>query len=124
MNRVISGFTLDARVGRKQHAFTKLDLLKKQLLLKVLFLVVFVMPLVLFYIWSRVQIVQMNYDINRQQQDQLRLFDDNKRLLTEAAVLKTPNRLRQFAHDKLSMDLPAQSNIVPLTLPMDPAGPP
>jgi cell division protein FtsL len=117
MNRVISGFTLDTRAVRKQNAFTKLDLLHKQVLVKLLFLVIFIMPLVLFYTWSRVQIVQMNYEINRNKQDQLRLLDENKRLLTEVAVLKTPERLRAFAQERLGMDVPNPSNIVALNPP-------
>ena len=112
MNRVMTTYSLGAQSVRKQSAFTKLDFLKTKLVLKLSVLGAFIVFLSLFYIWSRVQVVQLGYEINEIRHEQSLLLDQNKKLGMELAVLKSPERLRRIAQDQLGMSLPETQRLM------------
>ncbi len=66
----------------------------------------------LFYIWSRMQIVNIGYEINHEMKNKERLIEENKRLSLELATLKSPVRLEALAKSDYQMDLPRQSQIL------------
>ncbi|MBF0491916.1 MAG: cell division protein FtsL [Deltaproteobacteria bacterium] len=66
----------------------------------------------LFYIWSRIQIVNLGYSINREITLKEQLQDENKRLSLEVASLKSPIRLENMAKNELKMDLPQKSQVL------------
>jgi cell division protein FtsL len=112
MNRVVSGYQVGSYSVRKQQAFTKIDFLKTRLIFKLLILGAFVVFLSLFYIWSRVQIVSLGYQINELKKVQADLKNNNKLLQMELALLKSPTRLQQIASEKLQMKIPSQDRII------------
>lgn len=114
MNRIVTGYQLGTRAVKKQSVFTKIDFLKTQFLMKLLFLGFFVVILSLFYIWSRVQILQISYDINAANQTQRELIDNNKKLKTELMLIKSPNRLTKIAAGTLNMSTPQQHQLLKL----------
>jgi cell division protein FtsL len=77
-----------------------------------LILGVFVVTLSIFYIWSRVQIVQIGYEINEYKKEQVNLEDENKKLSMEYTLMKSPKRITEFAQTKLNMKLPDIKNII------------
>lgn len=111
MNRIVTGYQLGGRAVKKQSAFTKIDFLKTQLLLKLLFLGFFIVILSLFYIWSRVQVVQISYDINAANKVKRELIDNNKKLKTELMLIKSPERLSKIAMGPLNMSFPQQNQL-------------
>lgn len=115
MARILTPFSLGSQVVRKQRAYTKDDLVKTKFVFRILFLVAFMAILSLFYIWSRVQIVQYGYEINELKARQHQLIEENKKLKVETATLKSPNRIEKIAREKLKMraPLPEQVQIVP-----------
>lgn len=115
MTRILTPFSLGSEVVRKQRAYTKDDLVKTKFVFRILFLVAFMAILSLFYIWSRVQIVQYGYEINELKVRQHQLIEENKRLKVETATLKSPNRIEKIARERLKMraPLPEQIQIVP-----------
>jgi cell division protein FtsL len=117
MNRIVAGYPIGNRAVRKQGAYTKIDSIKTQLLLKLLVLGVFIVILCLVYIWSRVQVVSNGYIINDLKQEEFVLKNDNKKLQMELALLKSPERLKGFAGSRLNMTLPNQERIVQLNEP-------
>lgn len=102
---------MNSAVVRRQKAYTKDDIAKTRFLFRVLFLVAFMSILSLFYIWSRVQIVQYGYEINALEVKNRGLVDENKKLKVEVATLKAPDRIEKIAKEKLGMGLPAPEQI-------------
>lgn len=111
MPRVLTPFALGSDIVRRQRAFTKDDLIKTKLVFRILFLIAFMAILSLFYIWSRVQIVQNGYDINALKNRQYHLLEANKKLQVELSTLKSPQRIEQIAREKLGMQSPQSSQI-------------
>lgn len=112
MDRIMTGYHFGARAMKKQEAFTKLDSIKKKFIIKLFMLVVFSVGLALFYTWSRIQIVQMGYQINEYKLEQQILVDQNKRLKVELSFIKSPQHLRQAVADQLKMTLPTPDRVI------------
>lgn len=66
----------------------------------------------LFYVWSRVQVVQLRYSMGGLQKQAVKSKEEIQRLETEITRLKSPQRLEVFAKDGLHMVLPTSQNIV------------
>ena len=94
---------MGSELVRRQKTFTKDDLIKTKLVFRIIFLVAFSAILSLFLIWSRVQHVQVGYDINSLKARQHQLLEANKKLKMETATLKSPRRVEKFAAQKLGM---------------------
>lgn len=114
MNRIISSYRFAAPAVRRQSAVTKIDLLKTKFVLKLAWLAIFIVLPSLFYVWSRVQIVQMGYEINHHKRIQDQLVEESKRYRMELAARQTPESLGLLVHEKFGMDLPDKKNIVTL----------
>lgn len=112
MNRIVTGYQLGARSVRQQKAVTKLDFFKTKLVMRLLVLGAFIVVLSLFYIWSRVQIVQMGYEIHEIKKAQQRLVDENKKYKLELSVMKSPDRVQRYAEGDLKMAVPEESGII------------
>lgn len=112
MNRIVAGYQAGPYVLKKQQAFTKMDSVKTRWVFKILFLGAFVVFLSLFYIWSRVQIVSVGYQINALEKKQDKLKNDNKLLQMELSLMTSPTRIENFASSKLKMQLPNQDQII------------
>lgn len=112
MNRVMTGYGFGGHAARRQQAFTKSDFLKARFAFKLLVLVAFIVFLSLFYIWSRVQIVQTGYRINALKNERVELANGSKRFKVELSVLRSPQRLERIAGEKLGMILPGRERIV------------
>ena len=111
MSRVLTPYIMGSEIVRNQRAYTKEDFVKSRFLFRVLFLVAFMAILSLFYIWSRIQIVQYGYDINSLRNRHQQLLEENKRLNVEVATLKSPNRIEPIAQQKLKMQSPKPEQI-------------
>lgn len=96
---------------RKPKTFTKIDFLKVRFLYKTLMLGVFIVILSLFYIWSRIQVIQTVYDINKLNEDLSVLQIQNRQFQMESAVLKSPKRLEKIVGEKLKMHMPTPEQI-------------
>ena len=58
---------------------------------------------ILFYVWSRVEVVRLNYTILETSKEERKLFMQNERLKVELAQLLTPSRLSSLAENKLNL---------------------
>ncbi|MBU0506777.1 MAG: FtsL-like putative cell division protein [bacterium] len=103
MSFMSSAYHPGPRTIKKQNTITKLDFLKTRIVMKLLTLGVFIVILALFYIWSRIQIVQVGYEINALSGEQQSLKNDNKNLHMELLLLKSPQRIEKIAKEKLLM---------------------
>lgn len=66
----------------------------------------------LFYVWSRVQVVQLRYSMSEIQKKVSQKKTEIQKLETEITRLKSPQRLEVFARDGLHMVLPNSQNMV------------
>jgi len=67
---------------------------------------------ILFYVWSRVEVVRLNYTILETSKEERKLFMQNERLKVELAQLLTPSRLSSLAENKLNLKNPSHRQII------------
>lgn len=97
---------------RSTQAVTKTERVKGVFVTYLILLILLAFSCCLFYIWSRIQIVNVGYEINRELSAKEKLVEENKRLSMEVATLKSPVRLEALAKNEYHMDLPQKSQIL------------
>jgi cell division protein FtsL len=66
----------------------------------------------LFYVWSRVLVINLGYDLSQAMEIQWKLVQDNKKLQIEIATLKSLARIERIAQDELDMEKPLPGQII------------
>ncbi|UCG20296.1 MAG: cell division protein FtsL [Deltaproteobacteria bacterium] len=66
------------------------------------------------YVWCRVQVVKLGYQLSDSHQQHTRLLNDNKKLHLELARLKAPERVQRIAIEQLGLKHPTKDQIVVL----------
>ena len=67
---------------------------------------------VLFYLWSRLIVVSLGYEIAKANKEMAELMADNKRFKLEALSLKSPQRIEAIALDRLGLVYPKEEQII------------
>jgi cell division protein FtsL len=75
-------------------------------------LMLFVIGGSLFYVWSRVQVIQLGYEISNALKEERALTEANKKLRLEIATLKSYARIEKFATDELGMAKPRPEQVI------------
>lgn len=109
--------------SRRQQAFGKAQKVQGAMFKYIFFLILLGFTCSLFYIWSRIQVVNIGYEINRSLSLKEKLIEENKKLTLEAATLKSPVRLESLARNQFHMDLPQKSQIFNQSIVPAPAAP-
>jgi cell division protein FtsL len=66
------------------------------------------------YVWCRVQVVELGYQLSDTHQLHNQLLNDNKKLHLELARLKAPERVQRIAIEQLGLKHPTKDQIVVL----------
>ena len=66
------------------------------------------------YVWCRVQVVKLGYQLSDSHQQHTRLLNDNNKLHLELARLKAPERVQRIAIEQLGLKHPTKDQIVVL----------
>lgn len=66
----------------------------------------------LFFVWSRLQVVNLEYNISSLESRIRDLNQETKRLRLEAASLRNPVRIEQAAKEQLGLQLPTPEQII------------
>ncbi len=66
----------------------------------------------LFYVWSRIQVIHLGYEISRALKEGKALAEANKRLRLEAASLKSYARIEKIAAEELKMVKPKPDQVI------------
>lgn len=66
----------------------------------------------LFFVWSRLQVVNLEYGISSLEAKVRALQQDTRRLRLEAASLRNPGRLEQVARNDLGLRLPTPDQVI------------
>jgi cell division protein FtsL len=81
-------------------------------------LLVFIAPLLLlvlsalFFVWSRIQVIQLGYEISRALKEGRALTEGNKQLRLEIATLKSYARIEKIAVEELGLSKPKPDQVV------------
>jgi cell division protein FtsL len=66
----------------------------------------------LFYVWSRIQVIQLGYEISNAVRQERTLAESNKKLRLEIAGLKSYGRIEKIAVEELKMTKPSRDQVV------------
>jgi len=66
----------------------------------------------LFYVWSRIQVIQLGYEISNALKEERAFTEANKKLRLEIATLKSYARIEKFAAEELSMSKPKPDQVI------------
>lgn len=66
----------------------------------------------LFYVWTRIQVIQLGYEISKAVKEGKALTETNKRMRLEAATLKSYARIEKIAVEDLKMVKPKPDQVI------------
>jgi len=66
----------------------------------------------LFYVWSRIQVIQLGYEISHALKEERALVETGKRLRLEIATLKSYTRIEKLAVEELRMVKPKPDQVI------------
>jgi len=66
----------------------------------------------LFYVWSRIQVIQLGYEVSNALKEERALTEANKKLRLEIATLKSYGRIEKFAVEELRMVKPKPEQVI------------
>ena len=90
----------------------KRDLSKPRLLLFLTLLLLLLMGGSLFYVWSRIQVIQLGYEISNALKEGRGLTEASKKLRIEIAALKSYDRIERIATEELGMAKPKPDQVI------------
>ncbi|NWF92680.1 MAG: cell division protein FtsL [Syntrophaceae bacterium] len=86
--------------------------MKFNLLLLYSMILAFLVGVSLFYVWSRIQVIQLGYEISNALKEERALAEANKRLRLEIATLKSYPRIEKVAVEELKMVKPKPDQVI------------
>lgn len=81
-------------------------------LINLLLIGLFVAGPILFYVWTRLEVIQLNYALLDVTQEKRKLFMDHERLKVEMAMLLSPSRLSRVAKKRFKLKNPQRNQII------------
>jgi cell division protein FtsL len=85
---------------------------KPNLLIPVILFLLFIIGGSLFYVWSRIQVIQLGYEISSALKEERTLTEENKKLRVEIATLKSYARIEKLAVEELRMVKPKPDQVI------------
>jgi cell division protein FtsL len=85
---------------------------RKSRLFVAAFLTFLVIVSALFYVWSRIKVIQVGYEISNSLKEGRMLEETNKKLRLEIATLKSYARLEKIAVEELRMSKPKSDQVI------------
>jgi cell division protein FtsL len=70
------------------------------------------LTLVFVFVWERVDMVRLGYQIERLKQERMRLERERDELRVRLSALSAPDRIAKIASEKLGMSLPQQGQVI------------
>lgn len=99
-------------VVRRQPIATKNAAANRRYLRQALSLLVVGVALALIYVWARIQVIQLGYEVSKIRKETTELKQQRDLLEAEVARLKSPERLTQEAGPRFGMRLPMGDEVV------------
>jgi cell division protein FtsL len=86
--------------------------LRRPRLFPILTFVILLMCLALVFVWSRIEVVNLEYEISTKQEQVRALQQEGTRLQIEAATLSNPVRIENMARTRLGLRAPSPEQVV------------
>ena len=67
---------------------------------------------ILFYVWTRIQVVQLNYELLDLTKAEREIFMKHERLKVELAMLMSPSRLSSMAENQFKLKSPSRHQVI------------
>ena len=90
----------------------KKSIFRKSHLLLFIILILFLVGGSLFYVWSRIRVIQFGYEISHALKTGRELTENNKKLRLEIATLKSYTRIEKIAAEELKMAKPKPDEVI------------
>ena len=88
--------------------------LQRPRLLPMFLFLALVLAISLFIVWSRLQVVNLDYDIASLESSLRQLQHESQQLKLEAASLKRLDRIEKLARKELGLGFPTPQQIIPV----------
>ncbi len=86
--------------------------LQRPRLLPVMVFMVLMLSVALYHVWSRLQVVNLEYQISSGEGRLRSLQEESRRLQIEVASLRNPARIEQAARTALGLHLPSPEQVI------------
>ncbi|MDW7644536.1 MAG: cell division protein FtsL [Desulfuromonadales bacterium] len=86
--------------------------LRKPSLMPVMAFIGLMLAISLFFVWTRIQVINLEYQISSQQERLRDMHQENKNLRLEAASLRNPARIEKVAVSELGLRFPAPQQVI------------
>jgi cell division protein FtsL len=86
--------------------------IRTNLLILFILLMLFFLGGSLFYVWSRIQVIHLGYEISNALKEERAFTEANKKLRVEIATLKSYTRIEKFAMEELRMAKPKPEQVI------------
>lgn len=100
------------RAVRRQPIATKTMVATRRYLRQALTLLAVVTLMALLFVWTRIQVIQLGYEVSRIRKETTDLMRQRDRLEADIAELKSPDRLSRVASERFGMRLPMGDEVV------------
>ncbi|OIP90403.1 MAG: cell division protein FtsL [Syntrophaceae bacterium CG2_30_49_12] len=77
-----------------------------------IFVAVISMVVILIYVWSHIQMRELEYRVAEEMNVREQLLEEQRKLKLECATLQSPQRIEAIARNKLQMSYPEREQIV------------
>lgn len=104
--------TVDRALWMEKATRDKTVAIKSTLLLFFTLIVLSFIGSSLFYVWSRIQVIQVGYEISHALKEEKALVEANKRLRLEILTLKSYSRIEKIAAEELRMAKPKPDQVI------------
>lgn len=74
--------------------------------------IIIVLLFTVFYLWSRLEVISLGYEIANANKEKGVLLDDNGRIKLEILSLKSPNRIEAIATERLGLVYPKGEQVI------------
>jgi cell division protein FtsL len=78
----------------------------------ILLFIALMLAVSLFYVWSRLQVINLEYSISSLEGRLRNLQQESRGLQVEVASLRSPQRIEQVAQRKLGLHLPRPEQVI------------
>jgi cell division protein FtsL len=86
--------------------------LRRPNLVPVLGFIALLLAVSLFFVWSRVQVTSLDYEISRLESTLRDVRQETSNLRLEAASLSNPERIERVARNELGLHLPSAEQVI------------
>jgi cell division protein FtsL len=86
--------------------------LRRPNLVPVLGFIALMLAVSLFFVWSRVQVTSLDYEISQLESALRGLRQETSNLRLEAASLRSPERIERVARKELNLRLPSAEQVI------------